>query len=122
MDTLRELDGKPLFVLALQLSGDYQIRAHSPFPDMRSAATYAIDRDLAGMLRERFAANPKFELVEGDALAGKHELNEALMSRLRDLGLRPKPATSIHQNCRASNNMFGPRTAAGNRERMPAYP
>jgi capsular polysaccharide export protein len=42
------LDGKPMFVLPLQLSGDYQIRAHSPFPDMQSAAIYAI---------ESFAAN-----------------------------------------------------------------
>ena len=39
---LRQLDGQPLFLLPLQLSGDYQIRAHSPFPDMRSAATYTI--------------------------------------------------------------------------------
>ncbi len=37
-----------------------------------------IDRDLAGLLRERFAGNGRFTLVEGDALAGKHELNAAL--------------------------------------------
>jgi 16S rRNA (adenine1518-N6/adenine1519-N6)-dimethyltransferase len=37
-----------------------------------------IDRDLAGMLRERFARDEKFVLIEGDALAGKHELNEEL--------------------------------------------
>ena len=30
-----------------------------------------IDRDLAKLLRERFGSNPKFELIEGDALAGK---------------------------------------------------
>jgi capsular polysaccharide export protein len=47
-NVLRHLEGKPLFVLPLQLSGDYQIRAHSPFPDMQSAATYAI---------QSFAAN-----------------------------------------------------------------
>ena len=41
-----------------------------------------IDRDLAKLLRERFAANPKFELIEGDALAGKHELNEMLMAKI----------------------------------------
>jgi capsular polysaccharide export protein len=45
---LRELNGRPLFVMPLQLSGDYQIRAHSPFPDMPSAASYAI---------QSFAAN-----------------------------------------------------------------
>lgn len=41
--TLRKLDGEPLFVLPLQLSGDFQIRAHSPFPDMQSAAAYVIE-------------------------------------------------------------------------------
>lgn len=45
---LQPLSGKPLFVLPLQLSGDFQIRAHSPFPDMQSAASYVI---------ESFAAN-----------------------------------------------------------------
>lgn len=40
---LRSLSGRPLFVLPLQLSGDFQIRAHSPFPDMQSAASYVIE-------------------------------------------------------------------------------
>ena len=39
----RALEGKPLFLFPLQLSGDYQIRHHSPFPDMRSAASYVIE-------------------------------------------------------------------------------
>ncbi len=39
---LRTLEGKPFFVLPLQLSGDYQIRTHSSFPDMQSAAAYTI--------------------------------------------------------------------------------
>jgi capsular polysaccharide export protein len=30
-------------VVPLQLSGDFQIRAHSPFPDMQSAASYTIE-------------------------------------------------------------------------------
>lgn len=37
------LEGQPLFLLPLQLSGDYQIRAHSPFPGMQSAARYVIE-------------------------------------------------------------------------------
>lgn len=41
-EVLRSLDGQPTFVLPLQLSGDYQIRTHSSFPDMQSAAAYAI--------------------------------------------------------------------------------
>ena len=47
-EVVAQLEGKPKFLLPLQLSGDYQIRAHSPFPDMQSAASYAI---------ESFAAN-----------------------------------------------------------------
>ncbi len=39
-----------------------------------------IDRDLAKMLRDKFAAEPRFNLIEGDALAGKHELNKNLIS------------------------------------------
>jgi 16S rRNA (adenine1518-N6/adenine1519-N6)-dimethyltransferase len=41
-----------------------------------------IDRDLAGMLRERYSAQPKLRLVEGDALAGKHELNQHLTTSI----------------------------------------
>lgn len=37
-----------------------------------------IDRNLAGLLRQKYAGNARFELIEGDALAGKHALNEAL--------------------------------------------
>ena len=50
---LSRLQGKPMFLLPLQLSGDYQIRAHSPFPDMQSAASYVI---------ESFAANAPRDL------------------------------------------------------------
>ncbi len=39
---LADLAGEPMFVLPLQLSGDYQIRTHSSFPDMQSAAAYTI--------------------------------------------------------------------------------
>jgi 16S rRNA (adenine1518-N6/adenine1519-N6)-dimethyltransferase len=41
-----------------------------------------IDRDLAAMLREKFAGEPRFQLIEGDALAGKHELNAELLAAL----------------------------------------
>src|SRR5258707_239030 len=42
-----------------------------------------IDRDLSAVLRSRFAAQPAFRLIEGDALSGKHELNETLTQALR---------------------------------------
>ncbi|GAA3896177.1 capsule biosynthesis protein [Sphingomonas limnosediminicola] len=40
---MRALKSKSLFVLPLQLSGDFQIRAHSPFPDMQGAASFVIE-------------------------------------------------------------------------------
>jgi capsular polysaccharide export protein len=45
---LQRIGGKPSFLFPLQLSSDYQIRSHSLFTDMQSAATYVI---------ESFAAN-----------------------------------------------------------------
>jgi len=45
-----------------------------------------IDRDLAALLRERFSENSKFQLIEGDALAGKHELNAELLVAIRAAG------------------------------------
>ena len=49
-----------------------------------------IDRDLAGALRTRFANEPRFQLIEGDALAGKHALNESLTAALLAAPHRPK--------------------------------
>ncbi len=37
------LQGRPFFLLPLQLSADYQIRAHSAFADMASACDYVIE-------------------------------------------------------------------------------
>lgn len=42
-----------------------------------------IDRDLSALLRRRFADNPRFQLIEGDALAGKHALNPELNAMVR---------------------------------------
>src|SRR3954451_17191170 len=42
-----------------------------------------IDRDLAGVLRERFANEPRFKLIEGDALDTKHSLNHELLSAIQ---------------------------------------
>jgi 16S rRNA (adenine1518-N6/adenine1519-N6)-dimethyltransferase len=47
-----------------------------------SVVAVEIDRDLARLLRERFAGEPRFELLEGDALAGKHALNRGLAAKL----------------------------------------
>ncbi|MGA3067242.1 MAG: 16S rRNA (adenine(1518)-N(6)/adenine(1519)-N(6))-dimethyltransferase RsmA [Tepidisphaeraceae bacterium] len=41
-----------------------------------------IDRNLASLLRQRFAAVSNFRLIEGDALAGKHSLNAQLLQAI----------------------------------------
>lgn len=41
-----------------------------------------IDRDLAGVLRERLGGEARFELIEGDALDGKHALHPELLARV----------------------------------------
>lgn len=41
--TLAALAGKPFFLFPLQLTGDYQIREHSPFGTMMTAADYVLD-------------------------------------------------------------------------------
>jgi 16S rRNA (adenine1518-N6/adenine1519-N6)-dimethyltransferase len=47
-----------------------------------SVLAVEIDRDLAAVLRETFADNPKFSLIEGDALSGKHALNPDLLAAI----------------------------------------
>lgn len=42
-DVLKRIEGRDYFLFPLQLSGDYQIRSHSPFPDMKSAAAYVME-------------------------------------------------------------------------------
>jgi 16S rRNA (adenine1518-N6/adenine1519-N6)-dimethyltransferase len=42
-----------------------------------------IDRQLAAGLRSKFADSRDFQLIEGDALAGKHELNPLLLAALQ---------------------------------------
>jgi 16S rRNA (adenine1518-N6/adenine1519-N6)-dimethyltransferase len=42
-----------------------------------------IDRDLAGLLQERFVKTPGFQLIVGDALANKHSLHPLLLEAIR---------------------------------------
>lgn len=48
----------------------------------QSVTAVEIDRDLAALLRNRFAGRENFHLIEADALAGKHRLNEELLTAL----------------------------------------
>jgi 16S rRNA (adenine1518-N6/adenine1519-N6)-dimethyltransferase len=56
---------------------------------LRGASVVAveIDRDLCSLLRERFAGRDKFELIEADALAGKHKLAAGILAAI-DAGHR----------------------------------
>jgi 16S rRNA (adenine1518-N6/adenine1519-N6)-dimethyltransferase len=60
-----------------------------------SVVVVEIDRDLAAMLRKRFADRPNFRLIEGDALAGKHELNEELRATLQAASERGRPVKLV---------------------------
>lgn len=57
-----------------------------------------IDRDLAAALRGRYAQNDRFDLIEGDALAGKHELNPALLDRVSSDPRRTKLVANLPYN------------------------
>ncbi len=54
-----------------------------------------IDRDLAALLRDRFASRPQFMLIEGDALAGKHALNPEILSVLHSARQAGRPAKLV---------------------------
>jgi 16S rRNA (adenine1518-N6/adenine1519-N6)-dimethyltransferase len=60
-----------------------------------------IDRDLAGLLRKTFADRHGFSLIEGDALAGKHDLSPSLLdaiARARGDGMRVKLVANLPYN------------------------
>jgi 16S rRNA (adenine1518-N6/adenine1519-N6)-dimethyltransferase len=55
-----------------------------------------IDRDLARLLRERFRDQPRFNLIEGDALNSKHSLNPELLAVIEKH--RPKLIANLPYN------------------------
>jgi 16S rRNA (adenine1518-N6/adenine1519-N6)-dimethyltransferase len=54
-----------------------------------------IDRDLARVLRGRFAGRENYRIIEGDALAGKHELNAELRAVLQTAAERKQPVKLV---------------------------
>lgn len=46
-----------------------------------------IDTDLCAALRQRFIETDRFVLIQGDALAGKHELNGQLLDAVKESGI-----------------------------------
>jgi 16S rRNA (adenine1518-N6/adenine1519-N6)-dimethyltransferase len=57
-----------------------------------------IDRDLAGLLRERFKDEPRFRLIEGDALDSKHSLNAQLLEAIKLAQDPPKLIANLPYN------------------------
>jgi 16S rRNA (adenine1518-N6/adenine1519-N6)-dimethyltransferase len=57
-----------------------------------------IDRDLAGLLRERFKEEPRFALIEGDALDSKHSLNAQLLAAIKENQRPPKLIANLPYN------------------------
>ena len=63
-----------------------------------------IDRDLAAVLRERFASRPQFTLIEGDGLDGKHAINSQLSAILD----RPRPDGNLKLVANLPYNIASP--------------
>src|SRR3954465_7802471 len=57
-----------------------------------------IDRDLAGLLRERFKDGARFRLIEGDALDSKHSLNPQLLEAIKSAKHPPKLIANLPYN------------------------
>jgi 16S rRNA (adenine1518-N6/adenine1519-N6)-dimethyltransferase len=64
-----------------------------------------IDRDLAKLLRERYVGEPKFKLIEGDALAGKHAIHAEL---LEAIGVAKKEGKTVRLVANLPYNIASP--------------
>lgn len=81
-ETQRRLSGKGYFLFPLQLTGDYQIRAHSPFGSMRIAVDYVLDSFA------QFAPSDMMLLVKEHPLdCSFHNWRTFLRRRAQELGV-----------------------------------
>lgn len=81
-EALRAIAGKNYFLFPLQLTGDYQIRAHSPFGSMLIAADYVLDSFA------HFAPADSLLLVKEHPLdCGFHNWSTFLRKRAQQLGV-----------------------------------
>ncbi|WP_068076514.1 capsule biosynthesis protein [Novosphingobium lentum] len=82
METLAALAGRKFFLFPLQLTGDYQIRAHSPFGTMAVAIDYVLESFA------RFAPTDHVLLVKEHPLdSGFRNWRRFLVARARRLGI-----------------------------------
>jgi 16S rRNA (adenine1518-N6/adenine1519-N6)-dimethyltransferase len=61
----------------------------------REVLAVEIDRKLASLLRERFGGEPRFRLIEGDALDGKQGLNPELQRAVAEAVLSGREAAMV---------------------------
>ena len=64
-----------------------------------------IDRDLAASLREHYASEPRFSLIEGDALSSKHALHEELAAAI---ATKRQPGRSVKLVANLPYNIASP--------------
>lgn len=86
-ETLAAIEGRKYFLFPLQLTGDYQIRAHSPFGSMPVAVDYVLESFA------RFAPSDTVLLVKEHPLdSGFRNWRRTIAHTARKLGL----ATRVH--------------------------
>ena len=81
--TLRAIAGRNYFLFPLQLTGDYQIRAHSPFQSMAMAADYVLDS-----FADHAPEDSLLVVKEHPLESGFRNWRSSLRRRARRLGLR----------------------------------
>ncbi|KTF68386.1 capsule biosynthesis protein [Sphingomonas sp. HT-1] len=83
--TLSKLADKSFYLFPLQLTGDYQIREHSPFGTMYTAADYVLDS-----FAHRAPAHTHLLVKEHPLDCGFHNWRRFLQSRARALGIEDR--------------------------------
>ena len=84
-ETLKAIAGRQYFLFPLQLTGDYQIRAHSPFLSMQMAADYVLES-----FARHAPADALLVVKEHPLDSGFHNWRSHLRRRARKLGLEDR--------------------------------
>lgn len=109
---LEEIAGRPFFLFPLQLTGDYQIRAHSPFASMRMGVDYVL-RSFA-----RHAPHDSLLLVKEHPMdVGYRNWRRYLMREARRLGVADRvrhiDGGELADLCAASTGMVCVNSTSG---------
>lgn len=98
------VEDRPFFLLPLQLSADYQIRIHSPFPDMVSAVSYIMDN-----FRDHAPPECRLLVKSHPLYAGFFEWGRYIERQARRLGIEDRvqyvEGGDLRKMCIASEGM-----------------